>query len=173
MSKNEFFKKYQSYVSELISLTSAEDDSQNGIAQEERNKVAQTENAYLQTMSELRKARQIVDEQYRSIRESCSSYMGLRRPEAQRPSYTDEGWKECIKIQENEAKKIQQWFLLKKQESVAEKQRQLQLEAKQRAARALSATEAERKRKEEAEALEKSRGASLLEELKRKYRKNI
>jgi len=97
----------------------------------------------------------------------------LRRPEAQRPSYTDEGWKECIKIQENEAKKIQQWFLLKKQESVAEKQRQLQLEAKQRAARALSATEAERKRKEEAEALEKSRGASLLEELKRKYRKNI
>lgn len=173
MSKNEFFKKYQSYVSELISLTSAEDDSQSGIAQEERNKVAQTENAYLQTMSELRKARQIVDEQYRSIRESCSSYMGFRRPEAQRPSYTDEGWKECIKIQENEAKKIQQWFLLKKQESVAEKQRQLQLEAKQRAARALSATEAERKRKEEAEALEKSRGASLLEELKRKYRKNI
>ena len=78
MSKNEFFKKYQSYVSELISLTSAEDDSQSGIAQEERNKVAQTENAYLQTMSELRKARQIVDEQYRSIRESCSSYMGLR-----------------------------------------------------------------------------------------------
>lgn len=63
MSKNEFFKKYQSYVSELISLTSAEDDSQSGIAQEERNKVAQTENAYLQTMSELRKARQIVDEQ--------------------------------------------------------------------------------------------------------------
>ena len=173
MSKNEFFKKYQSYVSELISLTSAEDDSQSGIAQEERNKVAQTENAYLQTMSELRKARQIVDEQYRSIRESCSSYMGLRRPEAQRPSYTDEGWKECIKIQENEAKKIQQWFLLKKQESVAEKQRQLQLEAKQRAARALSATEAERKRKEEAEALEKTRRASLLEELKRKYRKNI
>lgn len=171
MSETEYFKKYQDFVSDLISLTSDEDDSQSGIAQEERNKVAQIENEYLQTISELRKARQIIDEQYRSIRESCSYNVGLRRPEAQRPSYTDEGWKECIKIQENEAKKIQQWFALKKQESVAEKQRQLQLEAKRRAARALSAAEAEKKRKEEAEALEKSRGASLLEELKRKYRK--
>ena len=110
MSETEYFKKYQDFVSDLISLTSDEDDSQSGIAQEERNKVAQIENEYLQTISELRKARQIIDEQYRSIRESCSYNVGLRRPEAQRPSYTDEGWKECIKIQENELLKEREDF---------------------------------------------------------------
>lgn len=172
MKKNELFRKYQSYISDLVFFTSSEDDSQDTIAQEERNIVAEIENEYLQVSSELQRVRHTVTNQYRSIWESCTSNAGLRRPEAQRPAYTDRTWRECIRIQEQAAKEIQEWFAIKKQQAVAERQRQLQQEAERKTASALSAAEAERKRKEEAAAMEEAQGASLLEEMKRKFRKN-
>lgn len=168
----ELFKQYQRCLADLVSLTSSEDNSQNDIAQEERNTVAQIENEYLQISSELQRAKQTITNQYRSIWESCTSNAGLRRPEAQRPAYTDRSWRECVKVQEQAAKVIQEWFAVKTQQAVSERQRQLQQEAERRAASALSAAEAEKKRKEEAAALEEARGASLLEEMKRKFRRN-
>ena len=168
----ELFKQYQNCFSDLVLLVSAEENAQKDIAQEERNNVAQIENEYLQISSELQNAKRAIETQYRSIWESCTTNAGLRRPEAQRPAYTDRSWRECVKAQEQAAKIIQEWFLVKTQQAVAERQRQLQQEAEKRAASALSAAEAERKRKEEAEALEAARGASLLEEMKRKFRRN-
>lgn len=168
----ELFKQYQRCFADLVSLTSSEDNSQNDIAQEERNNVAQIENEYLRISSELQRARQAITNQYRSIWESCTSNAGLRRPEAQRPAYTDRSWRECVKVQEQAAKVIQEWFALKTQQAVAERQRQLQQEAERRAASALLVAEAEKKRKEEVAALEEARGASLLEEMKRKFRRN-
>lgn len=172
MEKEELFKQYQRYISNLISLTFSEDSSQNDIAQEERNKVAEVENEYLQTSAELQRAKQTIKSQYRSVWESCTTNAGLRRPEAQRPSYTDVSWRECVRIQERVAKEIQEWFAIKTQQAVAERQRQLEIEAERRAASALSTAEAERRRKEEAAALEEAHGASLLEEMKRKFRRN-
>ena len=172
MDKGELFKQYQGYLSELIVLTSSEDSSQNNIAQEERNNVAEIENEYLNISSELQKARQMITSQYRSVWESCTSNAGLRRPADQRPAYTEKNWKECIRIQEQAAREIQEWFAIKSQQAMAERQKKLQEEAERRAAMALSAAEAERKRKEEAAALEEARGASLLEEMKRRFRKN-
>ena len=96
----------------------------------------------------------------------------MSRPEDQRPAYTDVNWRECVKIQERAAKEIQEWFSAKTQQAIAVKQRKMQLEAERRAASALSAAEAERKRKEEAAALEEARGALLLEEMKRRFRKD-
>ena len=172
MEMSELYNQYQKYISDLISLTSSESASQSDIAQEERNLVSEIENEYMQVVATLQTAKQTITNQYRSVWESCKTNAGLRRPEAQRPAYTELNWKECIKIQEQAAKGIQEWFELKKKQALAEKQRKLQLEASRRAASALSAAEAERKRKEEAAALEEQRGASLLEEMKRKYRKN-
>lgn len=172
MKKTELYKQYQKYISDLIFLTSSESVSQNSIAQEERNLVSEIENEYMQVIATLQTAKQTITNQYRSVWESCRTNAGLRRPEAQRPAYTGLNWKDCIRIQEQAAKGIQEWFELKKQQALVEKQRKLQLEASRRAASALSAAEAERKRKEETAALEEKRGALLLEEMKRKYRKN-
>lgn len=173
MEKNELYNQYQKYISELVSFVSTEGNTQNVIAQKERNLVSEIENEYMQTISELQRAKQAISNQYRSIWESCTTNAGLRRPEAQRPSYTDANWRECVKIQEQAAKEIQEWFTRKTQQAFIEKQRKLQQEAERKAASALSAAEAERKRKEEEAAKEAARGASLLEEMKRKYRKNI
>lgn len=173
MEKNELYNQYQNYISKLVSFVFAEGNTQDAIAQEERNLVAEIENEYIQTISELQRVKQTISNQYRSIWESCVAIAGLRRPEAQRPLYTDANWRECVRIQEQVAKEIQDWFTRKTQQAFAEKQRKLQQEAKRKAASALSAVEAERKRKEETVAMEAARGAFLLEEMKRKYRKSI
>ena len=173
LEKNELYNQYQKYISELVSFVSVEGNTQNAISQKERNLVAEIENEYMQTISELQRAKQTISNQYRSIWESCTNNAGLRRPEAQRSSYTDKNWRECVRIQEQAAKESQEWFTRKTQQAFAEKQRKLQQEAERKAASALSAAEAERKRKEEEAAMEAARGASLLEEMKRKYRKNI
>ncbi len=173
LKKNELYKQYQQYISELVYFVSAEGDSQTAIAKEERNIVAEIENEYMRTISELQQAKQTAYAQYRNVWESCTANVGLRRPKAQRPSYTDIKWRECIRLQEQAAKEIQEWFAKKTQQAVAQRQQKLRQEAQQRAASALSAVEAERRRKEEEAALEAARGASLLEEMKQKYRKNI
>ncbi len=172
LEKIELFSIYQGYIADLVSLVSSEGDSQSSIAQEERNTVAEIENEYLRITSELQRIKQTITNQYRSVWESCTSNAGLSRPEDQRPAYTDVNWRECVKIQERAAKEIQEWFSAKTQQAIAEKQRKMQLEAERRAASALSAAEAERKRKEEAAALEEARGALLLEEMKRRFRKD-
>ena len=171
MSMEELYKQYQKCFANLVSLTLSEDDSQNDIAQEERNIVAQIENEYLQVSTDLQRAKQAIRKQYRSIWESCSSNAGLRRPEDQRPAFTDKSWRECVREQEQAAKVIQDWFTIKTQQAVAEKQKQLQQEKARRVASALSAAEAERKRKEEAAALEEAKAASFLEEMKQKFRR--
>lgn len=171
LSMEELYKQYQKCIANLISLTSYEDDSQNNIAQEERNTVAQIENEYLQVSTDLQRAKQAIRKQYRSIWESCSTKAGLRRPEDQRPAFTDKSWRECVRKQEQTAKVIQDWFAVKTQQAVAERQRQLQIEKERRAAIASSQAEAERKRKEEAAALEEAKAALFLEEMKRKFRR--
>lgn len=163
------FKQYQKCFADLIFLTSSEDNFQNDIAQEERNAVAQIENEYLQVSMDLQRTKQAIRKQYRSIWESCTTNAGLRRPEDQRPALTEKSWRECVREQEQAAKVIQDWFAVKTQQAVEEKQKQLQQEKARRAAIALSAAEAERKRKEEAAALEEARGVALLEEMKRKF----
>lgn len=173
MEKNELYNQYQKYISELVSFATIEGNTQNAIAQKERNLVAEIENEYMQTISELQRAKQTISNQYRSIWESCTTNTGLRRPKDQRSSYTDTNWRECVRIQEQAAKEIQECFTRKTQQAFVEKQRKLQQEAARKAASVLSAAEAERKRKEEEAAKEAVRGASLLEEMKRKYRKNI
>ena len=171
MSMDELYKQYQKYFADVISLTFSEDDSQNDIAQEERKAVAQIENEYLQLSTDLQRAKQAIRKQYRSIWESCSTNAGLRRPEDQRPIFTTKCWVECVKEQERAAKVIQDWFAVKTQQAVAEKQRQLQIEKERRAAIASSQAEAERKRKEEAAAREEAKAAAFLEEMKQKFKR--
>lgn len=171
LSMEELYKQYQKCFTELLSLTSSEDDSQNDIAQEERNAVAQIENEYLQVSTDFHRAKLAIRKQYRSIWESCAINAGLRRPEDQRPAYTEKSWRECVREQEQAVKVIGEWFAVKTQQAVAEKQKKLQQEEARRALRTLSAAKEERKRKEEAAALEEARGASLLEEMKRKFRR--
>ena len=170
---NRLFENYQKYILTLIALTSSEDSSQSDISREERNKVAEIENEYLKTTSELQRIKQTINSQYRSVWESCSSNAGLRRPEGQHLALTNLSLQECIRIQEQAAKEIQKWFAIKTQQAVAERQRKLQREAAREQASVLSAAEAERKRREEAAALEEMKGASLLEEMKRKFRNNF
>ena len=166
------FEQYQKQFVDLVALIASEDNSQNDIAQEERNTVALLENEYLQVSTDLQRTKQTIRKQYRSIWESCSTNAGLKRPEDQRPTFTDKSWRECVREQEQAAKVIQDWFAVKAQQAVAEKQKRLQQEKERRAENDISAAESERKRKEEAAALEEKKGASLLEEMKRKFRNN-
>lgn len=169
----QLFENYQKYILTLISLTSSEDCSQSNISCEERSKVAEIENEYSKITSELHRIKQTISSQYGSVWESCTSNAGLRIPRDQHPVSTNLSLQECIRIQEQAAKEIQEWFAIKTQQAVAERQRKLQQEATRKQASALSAAEAERKRKEEAAALEEMKGASLLEEMKRKFRNNL
>lgn len=169
----QLFENYQKYILTLISLTSSEDSSQSNISSEERNKVAEIENEYSKITSELHRIKQTISSQYRSVWESCTSNAGLRIPRDQHSVSTNLSLQECIRIQEQAAKEIQEWFAIKTQQAVAERQRKLEQEAARKQASALSAAEAERKRKEEAAALEEMKGASLLEEMKRKFRNNL
>ena len=169
----QLFENYQKYILTLISLASSEDSSQSNISCEERNKVADIENEYSKITLELQKIKQTISSQYRSVWESCTSNAGLQIPRDQRTASTNLSLQECIRIQEQAAKEIQEWFAIKSQQAVAERQRKLQQEAAKKRAFALSAAEAERKRKEEAAALEEKKGASLLEEMKRKFRNNL
>ena len=166
----QLFNSYQKNILTLISLISSEDNSQGDISQEERKKVAEIENEYTKTALELQRIKKTIKSQYRSVRESCVSNTAMRIPEDQRPVFTNLSIRECIKIQEQIAKEIQEWFARKTQQAVAERQRKLQQEAARKQASALSAAEAERKRKEEAAALAEREGAALLEEMKRKYK---
>lgn len=167
----ELYKQYQKCFADLVSLISSQNDSQNDIAQEERNTVVQIEKEYLQVSTDLQRAKLVIRKQYRSIWESCSTNAGLRRPEDQRPAFTEKSWRECVREQEQVAKVIGDWFTAKTQQAVAEKQKKLQQEEVRRAVRALSVAKAERKHKEEVAALEEARGASLLEEMKRKFKR--
>jgi len=173
LKKDELFKQYQKHISDLVRLIHSENNLWNNIAQEERNSVAEIENEYSQISLELQRAKQTITDQYRSVRESCALNAGLRRPEEQHSSYIDKDWKECIRIQEQAAKEIQNWIKRKTQQAVDEKRRKLQQEEKRKASCALAAAEAERKRKEEAALLEEAHGADLLEQMKRKYRGKI
>lgn len=166
----QLFEDYQKCIFNLVALTSSENHSQIDISQEERNKVAEIENQYMNTVSDLKQIKQTLYRQYRNVRESCASNAGLRSPEDQRPAYTTASVQECVRIQEQVAKEIQEWLERKKQQAMAERQKELQREEAMKRANALSAAEAERKRKEEAEALEAQKGATLLEEMKRKFR---
>lgn len=170
MDKNELYLQYQRAVSDLASFVSDEGSTQDDIAKKERGEVAEAENEYMQITSELQEAMQTITAQYKSVRESCASHAGLRRPEAVRPSFTNESWREAVKIQEQAAQRIREWIDEKVRQAKTEKMRKLQLEQERKAALALSAAEAERKRKEKAKAEEEARGASLLEEMKQKYR---
>lgn len=169
----QLFENYQKYILTLISLASSEASSQSNISCEERNEVADIENEYSKITSELQRIKQTISSQYRSVWESCTSNAGLRIPRDQHPVSTNLSLQKCIKIQEQAVKEIQEWFAIKTQQAVAERQRQLQQEAAKKQALALSAAEAERKRKEEAAALEEKKGASLIEEMKRKFRNNL
>ena len=169
----QLFENYQKYILTLISLTSSENSSQSGISCKERNKVAEIENEYSKITSELDKTKQTIRSQYESVWESCTSNAGLQIPRDLHPISTNLSLQECIRIQEQATKEIQEWFTIKTQEAIAERQRKLQQEAARKQARAVSAAEAERKRKEEATTLEKMKGASLLEEMKRKFRNKL
>ena len=173
MRKDELYKQYEQCISEFLCSISVEESSSNDIAQKERNLVSEIENEYMQATSELSRAKQTISAQYKSIWESCTANTGLLRPADQRPAYTDAGWRECVREQAQIAKQIQEWFSVKTQEAVAEKQRRMKLEAERKAADALAAAEAERKRKEEEAALEAAKGASLLDEIKRRFRKKL
>lgn len=167
----ELFDQYRKYLTELVSLTVAEDDSQNDIAKEERDAIAQIEKEYSQVSFDIQKAMAAVTEQYRNVWDSCTVNAGLKRPEAQRPASTDKSWQECVNEQEKAAAGIRGWLDIKKQESIAKKQRQLQEEAERRTASIINEAEAERKKKEEAKALEEAKGASFLESMKQKFRR--
>lgn len=173
MRKEELYNQYEQYISEFLCSISDEEKYRNDVAQKERNLVSEIENEYMQTTSDLSHAKQTISAQYKSVRESCIVNAGLRRPEDQRPEYTDASWRECVRVQAQLAKEIQGWFSVKTQEAIAEKQRKMKLEAEKKAAEALEAAEAERKRKEEEAALEAAKGASLLEEMKKRFKKKI
>lgn len=170
MKKNELFDQYEKYLFDLATLSSSMDKAQEVLTSQERKRITEINKEYSETLSDLQIAKRTIDSQYRSVLESCTNNAGLHKPVAQRPSYTDKGLQECIRIQEKSAVVIQEWFSLKTQQILAEKKKKMQEEAATKEAMALSAKEAEHKKKQEAEALEKARGAQLVEELKRKYK---
>lgn len=164
---------YESYLNCLIEIVEQlgnEAASQGTNAQNERNTVSEIENKYMQYSEELQQAKKIVQDQYGSVWESCTQHTGLKRPCDQRPAPTDLSWKEAVRIQEQAASKISDWFTLKSQQAVIDRQNKIREEAAKKAAIAAAQAEAARKRAEEEAQAERECGEALIEAMKRKHR---
>ena len=109
-------------------------------------------------------------EQYQSVWESCTRDAGIRRPQDQRPAATDLPWKETVRIQEQAASAIRNWFSLRTQQAFIERQKKIREEAVKKAAIAAAQAENEKRKAEEAARAEKERAEALIESMKRKYR---
>ena len=169
----EYSSAYQSYLNNLLELTDhlhGEEDSQGEIARDERKTVADIESRYMRISDELQQAKKAVREQYQSVWESCVQSAGLKKPRDQRPAVTPLGWKEAVQLQEQAAKRIKDWFTVKAQQAVIERQKKLREDEARRAAIIAAAAEKERQLAEEKAREERERGNALVEALKRKYR---
>jgi len=182
MNRDELFNQYQSYILNLVSLTSGADASSRSVDDGERSEASGVEKEYTDRMSRLQAIKNAATKQYESVRETCMAILGLRRPVAQRSVYTTATVDECIKIQEQYAQRIQNLIAAVKQKAIEEKKKKQQEEnamraiAEQRKAeeerRRQAAILEEEKRKKTAIAEENRRqGEQLLEEMKRKYKK--
>jgi len=165
------YDKYLNCLVEIIEHISQEKKKQSEISQDERSKVSEKENEYMRRMDELKKAEVAVRQQYQSVWESCTNQSGLRRPMDQRPVETPLNWLEAVKIQEQFANKIRNWFNDITQRAIIERQKKIQEEQKRREELIAAKILEEKRRAEEVARLERERGEVLLEEMKRKYKK--
>lgn len=164
------YEKYSNCLVEIIDQLRSESLSQEKVAQSERNAVSTIENQYMAISDELQQAQKAVQEQYQSVWESCTRDAGIRRPRDQRPAATDLPWKEAVRIQEQAASAIRNWFSVRTQQAFIERQKKVREEAAKKAAMAMAQAENERRKAEEAARAEKERAEALVESLKRKYR---
>lgn len=164
------YEMYSNSLVEIIDQLRHEALSQDQIAQSERNAVSTMERQYMSDSQELQQALQTIQEQYRSVWKSCTRNTGLKRPREQRPTPTNLSWKEAIRIQEQAACKIRNWFTWQTQQAFIERQKRIHEEAAQQAAIAAAQAEAEKKKAEEAARLEAQRAEALIEALKQKHR---
>ena len=119
-----------------------------------------------------RNARKTVQEQYRSVWESCTQNAGLKRPSDQRPVATNLSWQEAVRIQEQAASRIRDWFTLKTRQAFIERQKRIQEDEARKAAIAAAQAEEAKRRAEETARIERERGEALIEAMKRKHRGN-
>lgn len=164
------YEKYSNCLVEIIDQLRSESLSQEKVAQSERNAVSTIENQYMAISDELQQAQRTVREQYQSVWESCTRNAGIRRPQDQRPTATDLPWKEAVRIQEQAASSIRNWFTTQTQQAFIERQKKVREEAAKKADMAAAQAENEKRKAEEAARAEKERAEALVESLKRKYR---
>ena len=164
------YEKYLNCLVEIIDQLRSESLSQEKVAQSERNAVSTIEKQYMTISDELRQAQKAVQEQYQSVWESCTRDAGIRRPRDQRPTATDLPWKEAVRIQEQAASAIRNWFSMRTRQAFIERQKKVREEAAKKAAMAAAQAENEKRKAEEAARVEKERAEALVESLKRKYR---
>ena len=161
-----YFENLLEIADQLIKIGTA----YNILEQDERNSVSKIENEFMLLSEELLTAKKTVWEQYRSVLESCRDSTGLKRPNDQRPSKTDLGWKEAVRSQEQCASRIRAWLSVKSQQAYEARQKIIREDQKRAAAIAAAAAEAARKKAEEEARLENERAEALVEALKNKYR---
>lgn len=167
---------YESYLNSLLDISEQiqnEETSKSTIDQKERNAVSNIENDYLLLSEELQNAKNAVSAQYKSVWESCTKNAGLKIPQEQRPAATSLSWKEAVRVQEQAASKIQDWFTMKSQRAILERQKKLREEEAQKAAIAAAQAEAIKRRAEEAARAERERGEAIIEAMKQKHRKSF
>lgn len=164
---------YGRYLEKLLEITSCLNKinvSQSDIDRDERNAVSNIENTFMTLSTELKEARKTVRNQYSNVWDSCVRNAGLRKPSDQRPAPTELNWKEAIRIQEEAASKIRDWFTVKNHQAYEARQKKVQEEQARKEAIAAAEAEAARKRAAEVSQFEKERAEALVEALKRKHR---
>lgn len=166
------YESYLTCLNKIVEQLGNEATSQGAIAQDERNKISEIENRFMQLSEELQQAKKIVQAQYANVWESCTQNAGLKRPRDQRPSPTNLSWVEAIHIQEQAAIRVRDWFTLKSQQALLERRKKVREAEAKRAALAAAQAEEARKRAEEAARAEAQRGEALIEAMKQKYRYN-
>lgn len=165
---------YDNYLDSLIEIIDCIEngaDSQNVIAQEERNNISVFEKKYMKAVEEIKKAKQTVQDQYISVWESCTETEGLQRPRDQRPVATNLKWIEAVKLQEQAASRIREWFEDKTRRAILEREKKLQEDAIIKAKKALEEAEKKRRMEKEAAEAEKKRAERLIEEMKQRHKK--
>lgn len=172
MEDSEIYQTYMECMIGIVNQVGAQEAAREAIAQKERDSTAEFENKYMQYAEELQRAKRTVQEQYASVWESCTRQMSLKRPRDQHPAATGLALKEAVRLQQQAASRIRDWFTVKAQRAAADRQRKAQAEAAKKAALDAAQAELARQKAEEAAREERERGEALIEAMKRKYRKN-
>ena len=172
MDPKDFYGDYLNCLKTIVSLIDKGEADQNQIEQNKRDTENDIDKKYNNLLSNIAQAKMSVRNQYKSVWESCTNMLvSFKKPQDQRPEATTLTWEAAIKIQDEKACVIRDWFSARRTQALIEKERLLrereEIKRKQELKEQIeSQKKAEIEKQQRAEA-----AAAIIEQMKRRHKR--